>query len=113
MAVEKKTKRGLCPFSLFEECNPDCAFYRKGVRFAEKTSEPIPFEDCAINIIADNLEAMHNRTYMMQKEVGDTKNIMAMKTMVDLGIKQENHKEALVRQLVNILDPPDPKKAIE
>jgi len=40
MAVEKKTKRGLCPFSLFEECNPDCAFYRKGVRFAEKTSEP-------------------------------------------------------------------------
>jgi len=49
----------------------------------------------------------------MQKEVGDTKNIMAMKTMVDLGIKQENHKEALVRQLVNILDPPDPKKAIE
>lgn len=111
--MEKKTKRGLCPFSLFEECNPECAFYRKGLRYSERNAEPIAFEDCAINVIADNLEAMHNRTYMMQKEVGDTKNIVAMKTMVDLGINYESHKEALIRQLVNIINPPDPRKSIE
>jgi hypothetical protein len=111
--MEKKTKRGLCPFSLFEECNPDCVFYRRGLRYSEKGGDPKQFEDCAINIIADNLEAMHNRTFMLQKEVGDTKNIMAMKTMVDLGIRTESHREALVRQLVNILTPPDPKKSIE
>ncbi len=113
MTMAKKTERGKCPFALFERCDPECAFYRKGLRYSEKAGDPIPFEDCAINIIADNLEAMHNRTYMMQKEVGDTKNIMAMKTMVDLGFKHESHREALIRQLVSILDPPDPKKSIE
>ena len=113
MSTVKKTERGKCPFGLFEPCDPECAFYRKGLRYTETGGDPIPFEDCAINIIADNLEAMHNRTYMLQKEVGDTKNIMAMKTMVDLGIKTESHREALIRHIVNIIDPPDPKKSIE
>lgn len=85
MATVKKTERGKCPFSLFEECNIECVFYRKGMRYSEVGVDPIPFEDCAINIIADNLEAMHNRTYMMQKEVGETKNVMAMKILHDLG----------------------------
>jgi len=111
MTTVKKTERGKCPFALFELCDPECAFYRKGLRYSEtKGEDPIPFEDCAINIIADNLEAMHNRTYMLQKEVGDTKNIMAMKTMVDLGIKTESHREALVRQIVNIINPPQSKQ---
>jgi hypothetical protein len=110
MTMAKKTERGKCPFMMFDPCNEECVFYRKGLRYSEKGGDPIPFEDCAINIIADNLEAMHNRTYMLQKEVGDTKNIIAMKTLVDLGIKAENHREVLIRQLVNIIDPPKPKK---
>ncbi len=87
MAMEKKKKRGKCPFALFELCDEECAFYRKGIRYSDKPGQdPIPFEDCAINIIADNLEMMHNRTFMMQKEVGDTKNIIALKTMIDLNM---------------------------
>jgi hypothetical protein len=106
MAVTKKTERGKCPFILHDPCNPECAFYRKGIRYSEKPgSEPIPFEDCAFNIIADNLEAMHNRTYMMQKEVGDTKNMMALKTMVDLNIRSESNMNTLTRMLKKVINP--------
>ena len=110
MTMAKKNEKGKCPFTMFDPCNEECAFYRKGLRYSEKGGDPIPFEDCAINIIADNLEAMHNRTYMLHKEVGDTKNIIAMKTLVDLGIKGEDHREALVRQVINIVNPPKPKE---
>lgn len=107
MAIKKNNERGQCPFILHDPCNPDCVFYRKGIRYSEKPgNDPIPFEDCAFNIIADNLEAMHNRTYMMQKEVGDTKNIVAMKTMVDLGIKGESNRESLIRMIMRIVNPP-------
>ena len=108
MTMQKKNERGKCPFILHDPCNPECAFYRKGIRYSDKPGvDPVAFEDCAINIIADNLEVMHNRTYMMQKEVGDTKNIMAMKTMVDLGIKPESHRETLVRMILNLVNPPN------
>ena len=106
MALTKNNERGECPFSLFELCNPKCVLYRKGIRYSESPGkEPIPFEDCAVNIIADNLEAMHNRTYMMQKEVGDTKNMIAIKTMIDLftGDKsKESHVEYLKDQIIKL-----------
>ncbi|MFW9871473.1 MAG: hypothetical protein ACFFG0_00015 [Candidatus Thorarchaeota archaeon] len=111
MSVEKKNEKGKCPFTMFDPCNEKCVFYRKGIRhFDTPGMDPIAVEDCAINIIADNLESMHNRTYMMQKEVGETKNIMAMKTMVDLGLKVEDNRERLVRMIMNIVNPPKPKQ---
>ena len=113
MTTVKKTERGKCPFGLFEPCDPECVFYRKGLRYSEKGEDPIPFEDCAINIIADNLEAMHNRSYMLQKEVGDTKNVIAMKTLVDLGVQTQSSRETLVRHVMHIVNPPDSKKSIE
>jgi len=103
MALVKNNERGECPFALFDECNVKCVLYRKGIRYSEKPGEqPTPFEDCAINIIADNLEAMHNRTYMMQKEVGDTKNIIALKTMIDLHMGNEREINYLKDQVTKL-----------
>lgn len=107
MAISKKTEKGRCPFRELKTCSEKCAFYRKGVRYTESGGDPIPFEDCAINIIADNLEAMHNRTYMLQKEVGETKNVMAFKILSDLGMV--NPDEA-VKQAAAIINIPDVKK---
>jgi hypothetical protein len=103
MLNKKKTEeRGKCPFRNLKECSNECALYRKGVRFNEAKEESFPFEECALNIIADNLEAMHNRTYMLQKEVGDTKNVMAIKILSDLGMAQTSE---VKRQAMKILNP--------
>jgi hypothetical protein len=63
-------------------------FYRKGVRFVEKTGEAIPVEECAHNIAADNLEAIHKRMAMMQKEIGHLKSISAVGTLVSVGLEE-------------------------
>jgi len=108
--LSKNSERGLCPFNKFKSCNEKCSFYRSGVRFNEKTEESFPFEDCAINIIADNLEAMHNRSYMMQKEVGETKNIITMKILHDLG---KCPKEDMDRTIKSALDMPKKEKLLK
>ena len=87
MLKKKKDKLlGKCPFRAHKPCNTQCVFFREGVRFNEQKEETFPFTECAINIIADNLEAMHNRTFMLQSEVGQTKNVMALKILADLGM---------------------------
>lgn len=105
--LNKENERGLCPFTMFDPCNEKCVFYRKGVRFNELKDESYPFEDCAINVISDNLEAMHQRTYAMQKEVGETKSVMAMKILSDLGKMQP---EKAAANAVRILDQMETKK---
>lgn len=107
MAIAKNNEKGKCPFRELKACSEKCAFYRKGIRYQEASGDPIPFEECAINIIADNLEAMHNRTYMLQKEVGETKNVMAFKIMSDLGMV---HPSEAARQAAAIINLPDVKK---
>lgn len=104
MLHRKKTEgKGKCPFRNLKECSSECILYRKGIRYTDdQKSEPFPFEECAINIIADNLEAMHNRTYMMQKEVGETKNVMAMKVLADLGLAHINE---VKRQAIKMVAP--------
>ena len=104
MIAKKKTEgRGKCPFRKLAECSDECVLYRKGVRFSDDNkADPFPFEECAINIIADNVEAIHNRSYMLQKEVGETKNVMAAKILADLGLGSINEVQ---RQAVKILNP--------
>ena len=104
MLNKKKTEgRGKCPFRNLKECSTECVMYRKGIRFSDdQKAEPFPFEECALNIIADNLEAMHNRTYMMQKEVGETKNVMAIKILSDLGMAPT---EEVKRQAMKMVSP--------
>jgi len=103
MAIAKKNERGKCPFRNFKYCDEKCVFYRKGVRYTDDSrADPIPFEDCAVNIIADNVEAMHNRAYMLQKEVGETKNIIAVNILKDLGMAKP---EEVQRQALKVIDP--------
>jgi hypothetical protein len=108
--ISNQKNKGKCPFRNLEPCSEECVFYRKGVRFNEKSGENYPFEECAINIIADNLEAMHQRTYAMQREVGETKNIMAFKILSDLNIVS---KDETVRQAQAIINIPDDKKLLK
>jgi hypothetical protein len=112
MLNKKKNKNmGKCPFRNLKACSNDCAFYREGVRFTEQTGESFPFADCAFNIIADNLEAMHNRTYMLQKEVGETKNVMAMKILSELGHIDPNETERVAMKIIDL--PKEDKKSLE
>jgi hypothetical protein len=108
--INKVKNRGKCPFRDLAECSEECVMFRKGVRFNEKKDESYAFEECAINIIADNLEAMHQRTYAMQKEVGETKNVMAFKILSDLGMVS---KEEAVHQARAIINIPEEKKLIK
>lgn len=110
MGLKKNNEKGKCPFRGLKPCSEQCAFYRKGMRYREDGSDPIPFEECSINIIADNLEAMHNRTYMMQREVGETKNVMAFKILSDLGVVE---KESAIQNAKSIINLPTTKKLIK
>jgi hypothetical protein len=87
MLNKKKDKLlGKCPFRNLKRCSTECVLYREGVRFNETKDETTPFVECAINIIADNVEAIHNRAFMLQSEVGQTKNVIALKILADLGM---------------------------
>jgi len=62
-----------CPFSK-KECRNDCVLYRRGIRYFEDGREPIPFEECAINIAVDCLEALVQRSIGQQKATEQTRN---------------------------------------
>lgn len=104
MTIAKNSEKGNCPFRNLEVCDESCVFYRKGIRYKDDGSDPVPFEECAINIIADNLEAMHNRTAMMQSEVGETKNVMAFKVLSDLGMMDPNLAAQKAAKLIKLPD---------
>lgn len=105
----------LCPFREFQQCDSRCAFYRKGVRFNDLTNEATPMESCAINVIADNIEQMHNKALMMQKEVGQVKDAVIMQTLVNVDILQKSRvtEEMLKIANPNIIDMQEPKKLLE
>jgi len=108
---KEKTKKEIkCPFRKLNPCSEECALYRKGVRFNELKNESFPFEECAFNIMADNAEAAHNRIYMLQKEVGETKQVVAIKIMADLGLVKNSEVE---RQVLKIILPPEETKLLK
>lgn len=99
---KKDKKKKLCPYTgLKKECSEDCMLFREGHIINELNNETIPFTDCAHNIIANNLDAMHNRSYMMQKEVGDLKNVIGLQMLQGLGMVQTND---FIRQAENLLN---------
>lgn len=104
MAISKKNERGLCPFNGFKKCNEKCNFFRKGIRYSDKSSEVIPVETCSINIIADNAEITHFRIYTLQKEFGEMKNMSAFATLVSLGLESEDNLARIVKSCMNIPD---------
>jgi len=103
MLNRKKDKLlGKCPFKNFKPCERECVFFREGVRFNELRNENYPFVDCAINVIADNAEAMHDRAFMIQSEVGQTKNVIALKILAELGM---HNPVDVARTAVKIIKP--------
>jgi hypothetical protein len=95
-------KLKLCPFNKMKKCREDCMFFRTGVRYYEKEKKSYPMKDCLFNLIGDNIEAMHQRTYQMQKEVGDTKNVIAFKTLSDLGKVSSAESERIAKKMLNL-----------
>jgi hypothetical protein len=105
--LNKKKDKNLkpCPFTgLKKQCTKDCMLFREGTYVNELTEETIPFKDCAINIIANNVEAMHNRAYTMQKEVGDLKNVIGLQMLQGLGMVKTPE---FIRQAENLLNKSD------
>ena len=62
-----KNKKGKC-FIDKKPCNEGCVLYRKGLRYFDDKRPPEPFEECAINIIADSVENIISRTVGLQAE---------------------------------------------
>lgn len=61
-----------CPFGKIK--HEECTFYRRGVRIIELTGEQKPFEECAVNIIADCLENLVSRQIGLQTEMNKVRN---------------------------------------
>ena len=61
-----------CPFGFKK--HEDCAFYRRGVRIIDATGEQRPYEECAVNVIADCLENLVGRNIALQKEMNLVRN---------------------------------------
>lgn len=107
MLNKKNNKlKGKCPFRNLKTCDGECILYREGIRYKEDGSQSFPFADCAINIIAENLESMHNRTFMLQKEVGETKNVMSLKILSDIGLA---NKKDVIDKAMKIINPTNVK----
>lgn len=110
----KNTERGKCPFRELKTCSEKCVLYRKGFRYKSDGSDPIPFEDCAFNIMADNIEATHGKIFNLQQEMGETKNVIALKTLVDVGINVDQNANTLMKHINKILLPPsEPAKQLK
>lgn len=102
MAMVKKNERGNCPFNGFKKCRTTCSLFRSGMKFFSDGKEPVPFESCAINVIADNAEMTHQRTYTLQKEFGELKNISAFSTLVALGLESQENLARIVKACLNL-----------
>jgi hypothetical protein len=111
--ITKNNEKRKCPFRNFKQCSDECMLYRKGLRYKGDGADPVPFEDCAINIMTDNIELTHARIFSLQQETADSKNILALKTLVDVGINTQQNAEALMRHINRILLPQDPAKQLK
>ena len=96
MLFKRGDGRGKCPFNKWKPCEEKCILYRRGVRYSEDGSKSDHFEECALNIMTENLEMMHQRIFMLQSEMGETKNATMFDILVRLG---EVPPEELTRQV--------------
>lgn len=83
-----------CPFGMKK--HEGCTFFRKGIRVvigAHGQEEQVPFEECAVNIIADCLENLVMRNISLQKEMNLVRNESEQTnkiftTILDMGRKK-------------------------
>jgi len=64
-----------CPFVKSECKKEKCVFYRRGLRYYDN-KKPEPFEECAVNIIADGIENLVERQVGVQKSNEQIRNIL-------------------------------------
>jgi hypothetical protein len=95
-----KTKGEGCPFRGFKDCSNQCKLFRRGTRTNDLTGETTFVEDCSINVIADNIEMVHNRSFMLQKEVGQTKNVIAFDILSKMGIVSKEEAETQAKKIL-------------
>ncbi len=86
-----------CPFRNFKKCSEECMLHRRGLRYTDESrTKSEAFEACAINIMTDNIEVMSGKIFQSQKETGDMKNVLAMKMLFDMGLKEENEVKRVI-----------------
>ena len=107
----KKEQKGKCPFRNLKACSEKCVLYRKGVRYSKDGTQVFPVESCVFNVMADNLEMTHNRVFQLQSEVGETKNVIAMKMLIDMRMGTVEDENTLKRSVHRIVFP-DTTKAL-
>ena len=84
-----KNKKGKC-FIDKKPCNEGCVLYRKGLRYFDDKRPPDPFEECAINIIADSVENIISRTIGLQAEQNKVANsITDVATILTMALKKK------------------------
>ena len=84
-----KNKKGKC-FIDKKPCNEGCVLYRKGLRYFDDKRPPEPFEECAINIIADSVENIITRTAGLQAEQNKVANsITDVATILTMALKKK------------------------
>ena len=67
-----------CPFVRGECKKEKCAFFRKGLRYFEGVKKPEPFEECALNVIADGIENLVERQIGVQKSNEEIRNVLIL-----------------------------------
>lgn len=107
----KKDEKGKCPFRDLKPCSEKCTLFRKGIRYNQH-NEAVPVELCAFNIMADNLEMTHNRIYQLQAEVGESKNILAMKMVLDMQMGNQATEDTFKRLIQKVVFPDSQVKSI-
>ena len=84
-----KNKKGKC-FIDKKPCNEECVLYRRGLRYFDDKRPPEPFEECAINIIADSVENIISRTIGLQAEQNKVANsITDVATILTMALKKK------------------------
>ena len=84
-----KNQKGKC-FIDKKPCNEECVLYRRGLRYFDDKRPPEPFEECAINIIADSVENIISRTVGLQAEQNKVANsITDVATILTMALKNK------------------------
>lgn len=93
-----KKSQGKC-FIDKKVCNKQCVLYRTGLRYFDgQNKPPEPFEECAINIIADGVENMISRTIGLQSEQNKATNaISALSAVLQFAMENsiKNNKQLI------------------
>jgi hypothetical protein len=104
MSKSKKTDLGLCPFRELKTCDEKCQLFRQGTIFIEKEDKHIPVQGCAFTFILNNLEAMNGRSFQMQREVSDAKNIMTFETLSKMGVIPQEEAASKIVKIIAMSD---------